>query len=228
LNRIGAALLLVAVALGGCGRQGDGDLREAYDRMMVQAERRAAREAAEAVPQEEEPVALRPDTLPAAVADPPEAAPADEPVPPPPPGAESSPAPAIPPVTQRDIRVGQHANFDRVVFEFDGATLPGYHVEYVDRPIRECGTGDTLPVAGDGWLRVRFQPARAHEFFGETARGTVGDRNRTVQMGVVRQLTVTCDFEAQVEWVVGVASPNRYEIREMEDPARLVIDVLHD
>src|SRR5678816_1622966 len=29
------------------------------------------------------------------------------------------------------IRTGRHSNFDRVVFEFEGNQIPGYHTEYI-------------------------------------------------------------------------------------------------
>ncbi|MBA4159064.1 MAG: hypothetical protein H0X65_16535, partial [Gemmatimonadetes bacterium] len=44
---------------------------------------------------------------------------------------------------------------------------------------------------------------------------------------VLKQLTLICDFEAQVEWVLGVSSPNRFRVIELHEPARLVVDVRH-
>ena len=70
--------------------------------------------------------------------------------------------PNSPLVTLRKIRAGRHASFDRVVFEFTGGAVPGYHIEYVDRPVRQCGSGDTVKVAGDGWLSVRLTALGAH------------------------------------------------------------------
>lgn len=132
----------------------------------------------------------------------------------------------IAPVILRAVRAARHDDFDRVVFEFDGTEVPGYHVEYIDRPVRQCGSGDPMQVAGDGWLAVRLEPAYAHE--GETTvTATVRDRDRTLDLPNLRQLVLTCDFEAQVEWVLGLRSPNRYRVRELTDPGRLVVDVRH-
>lgn len=135
--------------------------------------------------------------------------------------------PGIEPVTLREVRAFSHEVFDRVVWEFDDLNVPGYHLEYVDRPVRECGSGEVVEVAGEGWLRVRLEPARAHEFIGERAQVTVRDRDRRYDFPILRQLTIICDFEAQVEWVLGVSSPNRYRVTELHEPARLVVDVLH-
>ncbi|MCA1713699.1 MAG: hypothetical protein LC715_00725 [Gammaproteobacteria bacterium] len=122
----------------------------------------------------------------------------------------------------RAVRVGQQPGADRLVFEFDGAGLPAWRVEYVDRPVRDCGSGDTVPVAGDAWLQIRFSGANAHTEAGE---GTSGPRRRAVNLPVLRELVRTCDFEAEVIWVAGVGSPNRYTPRVLADPSRLVIDI---
>jgi hypothetical protein len=100
--------------------------------------------------------------------------------------------------------------------------VPGYTVEYVDRPVRECGSGHAVEIAGDGWLSIRLGPARAHD---DRGRATVLERQRALRMPVLRELRFTCDFEAEVEIVLGVATPNRFRVFEQLDPARLVIDV---
>jgi hypothetical protein len=126
--------------------------------------------------------------------------------------------------TMADVRIARNEGFDRLVIEFVGDELPAYHVEYVDRPIRQCGSGDVMPVAGDGWLAVRLEPARGHD---DEYRSTIAVRTSQPELPVVRQLTQTCDFEAQVEWVLGVRSPNPYRILELAEPTRLVVDVRH-
>lgn len=129
-------------------------------------------------------------------------------------------------VTLRAVRSGQHANFDRVVFEFDGGQLPGYRIEYIDRPVRQCGSGDAVPLAGDGWLSVRMEPARAHTEEGQ-ATIPLSYRPRRVNHTIIKEIVSTCDFEGQVEWVLGVSSPNHYRVMELSNPARLVVDVRH-
>ena len=139
-------------------------------------------------------------------------------------GIVAKPKDGIAPVTLRDVRTARHLNFDRVVFEFTGDTLPGFHVEYIDRPIRQCGSGNVVNIAGDGWLRVRLTPAQAHTDAGEA---TVKDRRRVLGYPVLKELESICDFEADVEWVLGLSSPNRYRVLELSSPARLVVDVKH-
>jgi hypothetical protein len=157
-------------------------------------------------------------------------------LPPAPPARSASPAQAgewtagvveggrkeLRPVTLRAIRTGGHEGWDRVVFEFEGGKVPGYRVEYVDRPITRCGSGNTTQVAGAGWIQVRFTPARAHDDAGRT---TVRDRERKLSLPVLRELETTCDFEGEVTVVLGVARPNRFRVMELSSPARLVVDV---
>lgn len=154
-------------------------------------------------------------------------------------GRSPSPAPAAAPfegtvgieaVTRRgpvrtvvDVRTGAHEGYDRVVFELDGG-LPGYHVEYVDRPPHRCGSGDPVTLPGDGWLEVRLTPARMHT---DQGAATITDRSRELGYANLVALESTCDFEAVVSWVLGLRSPEPYRVLELQDPPRLVIDVRH-
>jgi len=130
----------------------------------------------------------------------------------------------IPPVTLTNVRAGRHDQYDRVVFEFQGSALPGYHVEYIDRPVRHCASGDVVPLEGDGWLRIRLTPSQAHT---EAGQATIAQREQRPGLTIVRELKQICDFEGQVAWVLGVSSPNRYRVLELGAPARLVVDIKH-
>lgn len=141
-------------------------------------------------------------------------------------GITAQPRSGMEPAILRSVRTAEHPEFDRVVFDFGGGAIPGYHIEYIDRPVIQCGSGEPIAVAGDGWLRVRLEPARAHEFRDDTlAVVTVTERNRPLTLPNLRQLVLTCDFEAQVEWVLGLESPTHYRVMELQAPSRLVVDV---
>jgi hypothetical protein len=120
------------------------------------------------------------------------------------------------------VRTAAHPGFERITFEFDSAGLPPYHIEYVDTPVRACGSGEPVAIAGDAWLEVRFNGANAHT---EQGAPTVPERDRKLTMPILRQLTSICDFEAEVTWVAGVATPARYRILELTGPARLAVDL---
>ena len=129
-----------------------------------------------------------------------------------------------PPVILRTVRAAEHDNFDRVVFEFAGSGLPGYRIAYVNQPMRSCGAGEVVSVAGKGSMFIQILPANAHTEAGEA---TIAERERKLNLPVMKELKLICDFEADVQWVLGVASPNRYRVLELLNPSRLVLDIRH-
>lgn len=124
----------------------------------------------------------------------------------------------------RAARAATHPGYDRVVFEFAGDSLPGYQVEYATRPVVRCGSGDPVVVAGANRLRIRFEPAQAHDDRGQL---TVVEREMAPGLPAVKEMKLVCDFEGQVEWVLGVAAASPYRILETAAPGRLVLDLRH-
>lgn len=122
----------------------------------------------------------------------------------------------------KGVRTGTHAGFDRIVFEFSGESLPGYHLEYIDKPIRQCGSGNPVRMAGDAWLQVQFTPAQAHT---DAGKPTVANRSFTTTYPNMIDVKSTCDFEGEVAWVLGVKSPKQYRVLELLNPTRVVVDV---
>jgi hypothetical protein len=128
-----------------------------------------------------------------------------------------------PPALLQAVRAASGLGYDRVVFEFRDS-VPGYHIEYIDKPVRDCGAGDVRAIEGDGWLEVRLYPANAHTAQGEA---TISERELRPRLPIVREIERTCDFEAVVTWVIGTASPHRYSAFELAAPPRLVVDIDH-
>lgn len=132
---------------------------------------------------------------------------------------------SIPAVAILDaVRTGRHEDFDRVVFEFRGQHTPGYYVEYMNRPVRECGSGETVDVKGDGVLMIRMPAAQAHT---EEGRNTLEARALSTNLPQVQALSLYCDFEAELGWAVGVSSRAPYRVLELNNPPRIVVDVRH-
>jgi len=132
-------------------------------------------------------------------------------------GSQGSGAPIL-----VNVRTARQDGYDRIVFEFD-THVPEWRTEYVDRPQYECGSGDAVRLEGDGWLQVNFEGAHAHT---EEGRATAAPRHVADPAGAnLRELRRICDFEAQVQYVLGVASPKRYRAFQLASPARLVVDI---
>ena len=139
------------------------------------------------------------------------------------------PGVARPVLRHVETATGPSPGSDRVVFEFTGDSVPGYRVEYTTKPVQRCGSGDPVTVAGTGRLIVRFEPAQAHDAPGSLAPVTLAptERHRTPGLPAVRELTLICDFEGQVAWILGIAARSEYRVSELTGPARLVLDVRH-
>jgi hypothetical protein len=125
------------------------------------------------------------------------------------------------PLTLRDVRTGPQEHFDRVVFEFDADTIPGYRVEPIAKPVH-CGSGLPAQVAGQSWLQVRFHPAQAHN---EEGGSTVGTLQKRTGLRVVQEIQEVCDFEGEVTWIIGLAARRGYRVLELGNPPRVVVDV---
>ena len=129
----------------------------------------------------------------------------------------------VPPSTLAAVRTAAHDGFDRIVFEFTDQS-PGYLVDYSDEPIRSCGSGDKVDLSGKARLKIRFSPAKAHT---DDGKPTVSFNDLKTGLTQIVELKRTCDFEAEVEWGVGIAEKKLYRVTELRDPSRIVIDVKH-
>jgi len=130
----------------------------------------------------------------------------------------------IKPVVLREVRAARNEGYDRLVIEFTGDGVPGYKVEYLKGQATKCGSGDTVLIAGQALLRVRLQPAQAHD---EAGKATIKERERKLHLPTMQEMELTCDFEGQVEWVLGLGKQVNYRVLELTSPPRLVVDVLH-
>lgn len=121
------------------------------------------------------------------------------------------------------VRVGRHAGFDRVVWQFAGTGRPSFQVHYVDEPIAD-GSGDVVDVPGEAFLEVMISsvgipPANAPRPGNASAAsldGTVIAQARPVYGG----------FEAVGQTFVGVRDRQRpFKVAVLTNPTRLVVDV---
>lgn len=128
----------------------------------------------------------------------------------------------VPGPTLVAVHTERHPGFVRAIFEFRGAVLPGYHAGYLPRGARECGSGRPASIAGKAWLELRMSPARAH---GAQGQSPALSTDQTPRLGPLVQLHQTCDFEGVVSWVLGLQRRAPYRVRELDHPARLVMDV---
>jgi hypothetical protein len=125
------------------------------------------------------------------------------------------------------VAVGSHEGYDRVVFQFRG-DLPGYRVEYVERPLKEDGSGNPVEIQGNGIVMVRMEPASGFDL--NTGEGEMVYKGPKRLEGsdsgsaVIRELVRTGDFEAVLSWAVGLDSRVPFRVTTATSPARLIVD----
>ncbi|MGY1721545.1 AMIN-like domain-containing (lipo)protein [Blastococcus sp. SYSU DS0533] len=128
-------------------------------------------------------------------------------------------------VTVRDVRVGLHEGYDRVVFEVGGTGTPGWDVRYVDRAT-EPGRGQEIELAGDAVLQVRITGAGypydtgVEEF---AAAGPVPGSGTEV----VTEVAFAATFEGVTTSFVGTRAQAPFRVYPLEAPARVVVEVAH-
>ncbi|MFP5375543.1 MAG: hypothetical protein ACLGIO_02015, partial [Acidimicrobiia bacterium] len=116
----------------------------------------------------------------------------------------------------------------RVVFEFD-PVVPGYTIDYAERPVTEDGSGDEVPVEGEALLAVRMENAAGARIDGEAVTPTYTGPDRVAAAGTpsaVIEVVDAGDFEGVVTWVLGLRHrADAVSVSRLTGPPRLVIDV---
>ena len=124
------------------------------------------------------------------------------------------------------VRVAAQPGADRVVFEFRGPSLPGFDVAYADGPVLGSGSGEPIAVDGDGALLIRMEPASGVDLNTADARPTYTGPDRvTGDTTNVTEVVRAGDFEANLEWAIGVEREVPFRVTVLESPARIVVDL---
>jgi hypothetical protein len=123
------------------------------------------------------------------------------------------------------VEAAQHEGFDRIVFEFTGPGAPVYTVEYVTAPA-ECGSGEPVfPGGGDSaYLQIKFMPAVAHD---EAGQLTIPSTDINPNLPAIMRAKESCDFEADVTWVVLLGERTDFRVLPLVNPLRLAVDIAH-
>ena len=134
--------------------------------------------------------------------------------------AKAGPATASQTAVLEHVRVGRHATFDRVVFEFRAGT-PAWSANYVPQVIHD-GSGLPVRLRGHAFLRVVFRNARID-------RASAGGPPivRTPRFPTLVQLKESGGFEGVVSFGLGLRRNVGFRGFRMTAPSRLVVDVAH-
>lgn len=120
-----------------------------------------------------------------------------------------------------DVRVGSHAGFDRVVLDLTGEGDPGWFVDYTNNPTQQ-GSGNTIDFIGATALNVNIDGTTYPFDLGleDPQLGTVEGA------GSITQVISTGTFEGRSQFVIGLREQLPYSVQVLEDPQRVVIDIL--
>ena len=123
-----------------------------------------------------------------------------------------------------ELRTGRHQGYDRFVVEFQNDVIPGYQVSYLNEDPFECGSGEPVNMAGDAVLEIRLEPARGHN---EQGQSTVDHAERQFDLPILQEAEVSCDFEGMFTALLGLQERVQFRVSELQEPARLVVDLKH-
>ena len=125
-----------------------------------------------------------------------------------------------------DVRVGTHADYDRVVFEFENG-LPEFTLDRATPPFSHDASGLPVEVEGSSFLRLTMRGGTK-----QTEDNTSSyDGPIEFHPGFTNLIDLVegGDFEAQSTWYLGLASEACVRVIRLTDDGapRLVIDVEH-
>jgi hypothetical protein len=130
-----------------------------------------------------------------------------------------------------DVAVASSRCAHRVTFTFRPGTDPvpagslGWSVGYETGPATNTA-GQPVPVAGSALLVLRVFPARTFDIETDPIVETyTGSRDIVPSGGPIREVRFVDDFEALMEWAIGVDVARPVRVVELTDPPRLVVDV---
>ena len=122
-----------------------------------------------------------------------------------------------------DLGVGDHPGFVRIVFDLTGDGQPLYFVGYEDPPFVEI-SGEEVDVDGNAFIYVNISPALTYDI--DTFEPTyTGDEELRPGFEPIVEIQFLGDFEATMEWVIGLDSERPFTVDIFQGPLRLVIDI---
>lgn len=120
------------------------------------------------------------------------------------------------------VRVSAHSGFDRVVLELSGSGAPGWFVDYTTTATQQ-GSGSAISFAGDTALNVNID-GTVYPFdlgLDDPKIGTVPGTG-----SIVTEVISAGTYEGRSQFLIGLNGRHPYSVSVLEDPHRLVVDIL--
>jgi hypothetical protein len=126
------------------------------------------------------------------------------------------------------IRTEQHADHDRVVFQFDGRQAPNAYIKYVDRVTADL-SDQQVALSGNAFVNIAFVGARLDtapiEQDPSQTRRYAGPTRLTPRYPLLQELAVSGDFEAVLSFGLGLSDVAGLSVSIPENLGCLILDV---
>ena len=125
------------------------------------------------------------------------------------------------PVVLTDVRIGDHDGYERVVFDLSDGGSAGWYARYVDEAVQQ-GSGDVLDIDSPAILELSLRNMSYPPSDGGTPQGL----QPVTDLEVVEELRVASTFEGITQVFVGLSERVPFRVLSLEDPDRVVLDVV--
>ena len=125
----------------------------------------------------------------------------------------------------RKVRASRQDGYDRVVFEFDGDSVPDHWVEYKRPPFNLGESDQIVKVPGRAFVSVMFRPAVGYN--PDTGEKVIEGPEGRLRLTVLRALTNIYDYEGDVIYILGLSARKPFRVQALTNPARLAVDIKH-
>lgn len=140
----------------------------------------------------------------------------------------SAPADGTGTALLKTVRVGRNPGFERIVFEFEGDSMPGYRVQWIDGPVLADGSGEPVDVTGEAFLEMVMEPASGVDLSAPQLSIVYDGPDRIPVAGqteLITDLVRTGDFEAVLSWAAGTTEKVPFRVMRLKSPTRIVVDL---
>jgi hypothetical protein len=129
------------------------------------------------------------------------------------------------------VRVGTHAGYDRVTFEFgkaSGLPVGGAHYEISKTTdLTKDGSGEPMQVAGTVHYLILFMDASGFDSSGNQGQTFKGPYELKPNFKVLAELEQRGDFEGYLSWIAGLKSSSCPQVSQFTNPFRIAVDFPH-
>lgn len=121
------------------------------------------------------------------------------------------------------VRLASHENFDRVVFDLVGSGSPGWITEFDAEPTHQTSAA---PIDYEGSTALQVTLTGITPIAEDGSTQPLPDA-APVEGRVITEVVNGSIFEGHAQFVIGLEVNSPYSVSLLEDPQRVVVDVLH-